>query len=64
MPKPIIDYDKCKVQKTCVDICPMEVFEVKEEDGKEKVVVAKPDDCIGCRACEVQCPEKAITVED
>ncbi|MBD3309886.1 4Fe-4S dicluster domain-containing protein [Candidatus Woesearchaeota archaeon] len=60
MPKPVIDYDKCKVTKTCIDVCPMQVFE--EED--EKVVVAKPDECIGCRACEVQCPEQAITIEE
>ena len=65
MPKPIINYAKCKVTKTCVDVCPMEVFAVeKGPDGKEKVVVAKPDECIGCRACEVQCPEEAIKVED
>ena len=60
MPKPIIDYNKCKVAKTCIDVCPMQVFE--EKDGK--VIVANPDDCIGCKACEVQCPEGAIKVED
>ena len=64
MPKPIIDYEKCTVSKTCVDVCPMEVFDVIEEDGEEKVIVAKPDECIGCKACEVQCPEEAIVVED
>ncbi|MBD3202831.1 4Fe-4S dicluster domain-containing protein [Candidatus Woesearchaeota archaeon] len=61
MPKPIIDYEKCTVSKTCVEVCPMEVFEVK---GEEKVVVEKPEECIGCKACEVQCPEGAITVKD
>ncbi|MBU0756653.1 MAG: ferredoxin family protein [Nanoarchaeota archaeon] len=60
MPHPIIDYNKCKTAKVCIDVCPMAVFE--EEDGK--VVVAKPDECIGCKACEVQCPEGAIVVED
>ena len=60
MPHPIIDYAKCKTHKVCVEVCPMEVFE--EKDGK--VVVAKPDECIGCKACEVQCPESAIVVED
>ncbi|MBN2422949.1 4Fe-4S binding protein [Candidatus Woesearchaeota archaeon] len=60
MPKPVINYEKCKTQKTCVDVCPMQVFEVKGD----KVVVAKPEECIGCKACEVQCPEGAITVEE
>ncbi|MBN1502213.1 ferredoxin family protein [Candidatus Woesearchaeota archaeon] len=64
MPKPIIDYSKCSTCKTCVEVCPMEVFAVEEVDGREKVVVKKPDECIGCRACEVQCPEQAIKVED
>jgi len=34
------------------------VYEVK--DGKS--VAAKPDECLVCRACEVQCPEGAIQV--
>lgn len=60
MPKPIIDYKKCNSCGTCVDICPMQIF-VKEKD---KTVVKKPDECIGCKACEVQCPKKAIKIED
>ena len=60
MPKPVIDYEKCTACGTCIDVCPVDVFEKK--DGK--VVVAKADDCIGCKACEAQCPEKAITVQD
>ena len=27
-------------------------------------VAEKPDECIGCRACEAQCPAQAIVVED
>jgi NAD-dependent dihydropyrimidine dehydrogenase PreA subunit len=38
----------------------MDVF---GKDNKE-VVVKKPGECIGCKACEVQCPEEAITVEN
>ncbi len=60
MPKPIIDYKKCTTCETCVGVCPVQVFEKKGD----KVVVAKPEECIGCRACETQCPEKAIKVED
>ena len=60
MPKPVIDSKKCTKCGTCVDICPVQVF-VKQGD---KIVVKKPKECIGCRACEAQCPEEAIKVED
>jgi NAD-dependent dihydropyrimidine dehydrogenase PreA subunit len=60
MPKVTIDYKKCTTKKTCIDVCPVGVFELK---GK-KVVVAHEDQCIGCHACEASCPENAITVVD
>ncbi|MFO7710977.1 MAG: ferredoxin family protein [Candidatus Woesearchaeota archaeon] len=56
--KPTVDKNKCTGCGTCVDVCPMDVFELKE-----KAEVKNPDECIGCRACELQCPEKAIKVE-
>jgi 2-oxoglutarate ferredoxin oxidoreductase subunit delta len=62
MPKPIVDESKCAGCGTCVDICPMQVFEMDKK--KKKSVVKKPNDCIGCRACEVQCPQGAIKVQD
>ena len=60
MPKPIIDKNKCSKCGTCIEICPMEVF-AKEKDN---VIVKKPKECIGCRACEVQCEKEAIRVEE
>jgi ferredoxin len=38
----------------------MKVYD--KEEGK--VIVKKPSECIACRACEVQCPEKAIGIID
>ena len=63
MPKPIIHYDKVKDSKVLeelINICPVNVFEKK----KGKVVVARPDDCIGCRACESQVENGEVTVGD
>ena len=59
MPKPIIDKKKCNNCGDCIEICPMECF-----GNKEDVKVVNADTCIGCKACEVQCPQEAIIVED
>ncbi len=58
MVKIVVDNDKCTGCGTCAETCPVGVFEVK--DGKS--VPIKPEECLVCRACEVQCPETAIQV--
>ena len=63
MPKPVFKKglkgtEKCL--KEALEICPTQVFE--EKNGK--VIIAHPDKCIGCRACEAQCENGEITVED
>lgn len=63
MPNPKIDSNKCDNCGKCIELCPMGVF-AKEEGEEGKVVVKKPQECIGCKACEVQCPKEAIKVED
>jgi NAD-dependent dihydropyrimidine dehydrogenase PreA subunit len=60
MARPVIDYKKCKNRLVCIEVCPVGVF---AKEGK-KVVVKHPEECINCRACEVQCPEKAIKVKE
>lgn len=53
-----IDLEKCDGDGTCVDVCPVEVFEIRE--GKS--VAVRPEECLVCMACEVQCPQGAIKV--
>lgn len=60
MPVPKIDKSKCTNCGTCIEICPVDVF----KKGEKHAEVAKPKECIGCRACEAQCPSDAIKIED
>jgi formate hydrogenlyase subunit 6/NADH:ubiquinone oxidoreductase subunit I len=67
MPKPVIDKAKCTVCDVCKGICPVEVFSSEaspENPEKKEIIVSKPEECIGCRACEAQCPNSAIVVKD
>lgn len=53
-----IDDDKCDGCGTCKDTCPVSVFEIN--DGKSHIV--NVNDCLACRACEIQCPNQCIQV--
>ena len=64
MPEVKVDQDKCTGCGTCVDVCPVEVFELKEQGGETKSVPVNQDECLACMACVTQCPEEAIEVEE
>ena len=57
---PIVDEEKCAGCEECVDVCPVEVFEM--QDGKSVPVNA--EECLGCESCVEVCEEAAITVEE
>lgn len=56
-----IDYRHCNGCGICYRICPMDVFGWDEEKGLP--ILAYPDECWHCGACELDCPEMAIDVE-
>ncbi len=51
----------CKSCGICVACCPKDVLGL-DNDGHPTVV--QPDKCIGCRFCELHCPDFAIEVQD
>lgn len=53
--------DWCKKCGICSSFCPKNVIG-RDEDGAP--VIAHPEDCIGCRFCELRCPDFAITVRE
>ena len=53
-----IDLEKCTGCGTCVDVCPVAVYEL--QNGKSSAV--NVDECLVCRVCETECPENAIEV--
>jgi len=56
MIKQFVDERRCKGCGVCVKVCPSKVFEIR--NGKAFPSNAKA--CIGCRMCEIQCPNYAI----
>jgi NAD-dependent dihydropyrimidine dehydrogenase PreA subunit len=58
--RPEVDAEKCVGCGECVEICPVEVYELKDE----KSVVVKEEECLGCESCVEVCEQKAITVSD
>lgn len=67
MPDVKVDRGKCNGDAVCIDVCPVEVFElqkVPEYPESEKSVPVREEDCILCMACVTQCPTEAITVEE
>ncbi|PLX47950.1 MAG: hypothetical protein C0613_12395 [Desulfobulbaceae bacterium] len=55
-------YEKwCKSCGICVALCPKNVYEKDERGGPE---IARPDDCIGCRVCELHCPDFAMSISE
>lgn len=55
-----VDNEKCVGCGECVDICPVEVYELQDE----KSVPVNAEECVGCESCVEVCEENAITVKE
>ncbi len=54
-------HDWCKACGICMAFCPKKIIHA---DRAGKPMVEEPDQCIGCRFCEIHCPDFAITVSE
>ena len=55
-----VDEEKCIGCGECVEICPVDVYEMQNE----KSVPVNADECIGCESCVEVCEQDAITVTE
>ena len=65
MPTVSVDWNRCSGKGTCVEVCPVNVFELREIKGHPetlKAVSVREEDCILCMECIDQCIEDAIAV--
>ena len=62
-----VDESRCKACDICVDVCPTGVLSMRLDPTNTlgaMVEVEHADYCIGCRECELQCPDFAIYVAE
>jgi NAD-dependent dihydropyrimidine dehydrogenase PreA subunit len=72
-----VDFDVCIADGICISVCPVNVFEWFETPdcdtpnasgqailAAKKADPARENDCIFCRACEIQCPVTAIKITE
>jgi len=66
MPEVIVDWNRCSGKGTCINVCPVNVFElqeIKEHPETLKAVPIRSEDCNLCMECVEKCIEQAIKVE-
>jgi NAD-dependent dihydropyrimidine dehydrogenase PreA subunit len=56
----VVDQEKCVGCEECVEVCPVDVFEMEDE----KSVPVNAEECLGCESCVEVCESEAITVTE
>jgi NAD-dependent dihydropyrimidine dehydrogenase PreA subunit len=67
MPIVVVNWNRCSGQGTCVEVCPVAIFELQElmeHPETLKAVPVKTDRCTFCMKCVEVCGEDAITVKN
>jgi Pyruvate/2-oxoacid:ferredoxin oxidoreductase delta subunit len=59
---PEYDKENCIFCLKCIEICPMEIIELVDEDSKDQRISINTDRCIGCGVCAYNCPEEALSM--
>jgi len=62
-----VDENRCKACDVCVSVCPAGVLAMRPEPGSTlgaMISVVFANDCIGCKECELSCPDFAIFVAE
>ncbi len=54
----VVDRDKCTGCESCVEACPLEAIEMRDE-----IAVVDEEVCGDCGACVDVCPTEAITLD-
>jgi NAD-dependent dihydropyrimidine dehydrogenase PreA subunit len=55
-----IDIAGCTGCKSCMNACFVDV--IRWDEQAKRPVVAYPEDCVWCLACECACPEQIIEI--
>ncbi len=65
MAKIIINPDRCKYCKMCVNVCPFHLIAAAQglnRSGGRYMEQTDQEKCTGCRMCGMICPDGAISV--
>jgi len=54
--------ENCIFCLKCIEICPMEIIELVDEDSEDQRISINTDRCIGCGVCAYNCPEEALSM--